>query len=138
MAEKEVRQPGARIQMHHIARLYGAILGVLAFLIIPFLFFWWLSMRKDMPAVSAPVVEMLIQLGLILAIFLAWKKELAGGLLLIAGGIGIGVSFYTQAYADNLMWSMVFALPIMVAGVLFVISYWSRRRKMPVETQETA
>ncbi len=138
MAEKEIQQSGVRIRMHHIARIYGAIIGVLAFLIIPFLFIMWMSLREDAPAGSGPVVEGLIQLGLILAIFLAWKKELAGGLLLIAGGIGIGIMLYTGAYTDNLMWATVFALPIIVAGVLFVLSHRSRRQKIPAETQEAA
>jgi hypothetical protein len=138
VAEKEIQQSGVRIRMHHIARIYGAIIGVLAFLIIPFLFIMWMSLREDAPAGSGPVVEMLIQLGLILAIFLAWKKELAGGVLLIAGGIGLGVMLYTKAYADNVMWATVFALPIIVAGVLFVFSYRSRRKKTLAGTQETA
>jgi hypothetical protein len=137
VAEKEIGQSGIGIRMHHIARVYGAIIGVLAFLIIPFLFVLWVSLRADAPAGSAPVVEMLIQLGLILAIFLAWKKELAGGVLLIAGGIGVGVMLYSKAYADNLLWSTVFALPIIIAGALFVISHRSRGRKIPAQTQET-
>jgi hypothetical protein len=66
--------------------------------------------------------------ALILAaiLFLAWKKELWGGLLILVASV-VFMVFY-HSFTTNKA-SLVVMAPFLAAGILFIISYYEGRKK---------
>lgn len=69
-------------------------------------------------------------IGLFVALaglWLAWRWERAGGLMAVAGGAGIMVLVCAGSGADMLLCALLFALPILVAGSLYLACCWRSR-----------
>ena len=66
--------------------------------------------------------------ALILAaiLILAWKNEMAGGILLILAALCLMIKFHSFTVNKG---SLVIFMPILVAGILFIVSYLTGHRK---------
>ncbi len=64
---------------------------------------------------------------LLAAVYIAWKRELAGGILITLAGVGMLILFILKA--NNFYWPvLLLVLLILVLGVFFILS-WRLRRK---------
>ena len=71
---------------------------------------------------------LLIGLTVALAgLWLAWRWELAGGVMAVAGGTGIMLLVCVGSGADMLLCALLFALPVLVAGGLYLACCWRSR-----------
>ena len=69
-------------------------------------------------------------IGLIVAVaglWLAWRWEMVGGLMAVVGGAGIMVLVCAGSGADMLLCALLFALPILVTGSLYLACCWRSR-----------
>jgi hypothetical protein len=73
---------------------------------------------------------------LILFLVIAWKWELAGGLLLLVLAVGVAPFIYTHNYAMNhsawisLSVIMATVFPFILTGALFVLDYYLNKRHL--------
>jgi hypothetical protein len=63
---------------------------------------------------------------LIAVLIIAWKRELAGGILLIA--LTFGMMFYFRSFTSN-PGSLIILLPFLIAGILFILCHVFSFRK---------
>ncbi len=111
--------------MRWAARLIG--LGTMAF----FLLAWCLSLMFR--GFFASDILFVVSFGFGLAGWIvSWWRELLAGILLILAclvmGSGLGLS--GQWRVSNMDWSRL-GLPFLVAGVLFLLSWWLSRKTNP-------
>jgi len=67
-------------------------------------------------------IPVLILTGILVV---AWKQELAGGVLLIAAAIAASIFF--RSFSGN-PWSLIVLAPFAIAGVLFILHYFLYRK----------
>jgi len=84
---------------------------------------------------------------LILALILAWKKELVGGIIFTLFGIITSPLVYSQnihrnhSVKDSLNIVLLITFPFIIVGILFIASHLIRKRKnqainLPVDNRE--
>ena len=69
-------------------------------------------------------------LGLLVALlgaFIAWRWELAGGVMTIAGAVMVMALVCAGSGFDMLYCAFLFTLPLLVAGVLYLACSWRTR-----------
>ena len=65
---------------------------------------------------------------LLAAVYIAWKRELAGGIIITLAGVGMLILFILKA--NNFYWPvLLLVLLIMVLGVFFILSWRLRREE---------
>ncbi len=121
------------------------ILSILAILFIslfaldsfaPELTFW--------QQLAAFAMHMIPSLVLVALLIVAWKYELAGGLLYILIGLALTPFIYTHNFRMNqsvwisLQVVLMINLPFVLAGGLFLISYFKRRKFNQLQKQQEA
>jgi hypothetical protein len=60
-------------------------------------------------------------------IYLAWKKELIGGVLISTLGIITILAFHTY---KNIITFSIISLPLIIAGILLIISYFLKKKAL--------
>jgi hypothetical protein len=89
-----------------------------------FLLFLAVSGGTVLPALSwtSPQgIPLLAALLLALAgVLIAWRWELVGGLLAVAGGLGIMALVCAGSGTDMLLCAVLFTLPLVLAGLLYL------------------
>jgi hypothetical protein len=73
---------------------------------------------------------------LIILLIIAWKRELAGGVMIAVVGLAASAYFYSLNYGRSHLVSRglrgaLIGAPFVVAGLLFVISHFLHRPKTP-------
>jgi hypothetical protein len=67
-------------------------------------------------------------------LIIAWKRELIGGIIFSITGMGIAPFIYLRnsshsySVTTNLGTTLSIALPILVVGILFIASYFKKRK----------
>ncbi|MFA5032493.1 MAG: hypothetical protein WC614_05675 [bacterium] len=81
---------------------------------------------------------------LIIFLIVAWKRELIGGILLALIGIGITPFLFNLNYKRNhfsvfqsLGVVMAIALPFIIVGILFIVSYIMKKNNLPPESRKS-
>jgi hypothetical protein len=64
----------------------------------------------------------------VIGLLLAWRWELLGGVMAVLGGIATMALVCVGSGPDMLFCALLFALPILVAGVLYLGCCWRTRR----------
>ena len=65
---------------------------------------------------------------LLAALYIAWKRELAGGILITLTGIGMLVLFILKA--NQFFWPvLLLVLVIILLGIFFILSWYLRRER---------
>jgi hypothetical protein len=73
---------------------------------------------------------------LTLFLFVAWKWELAGGIIFALAGIGFTPFIYSHNYHMNhsvgmsLIVILMVTFPFVLVGGLFIASYWMKKKKV--------
>jgi hypothetical protein len=97
-----------------------------------FVLFVAMSGAKVFPALSWNSPQGLpLLVGLLVAlvgVLIAWRWELIGGVLAVAGALAIMGLVCWGSGADMLYCAVLFTLPILVAGVLYLGCCWRTRR----------
>ena len=71
---------------------------------------------------------------LLVLLFVAWKWELVGGIIFIIAGLSLSVLVYTMNYrrlhsvGKSLGIVAMITLPFIIAGILFLISYFLKKK----------
>ena len=72
---------------------------------------------------------------LLAALILAWKRELWGGIIIGLIGLATAPFVYSLNYSRNhsigasLVVILLINIPFIVIGILFIVSYWVKRRR---------
>ncbi|MBN1108557.1 MAG: hypothetical protein JXR66_00960 [Bacteroidales bacterium] len=122
-----------------IIRWTPRILGILAILFISMFAFDSFSPDKTLGQnLLSLLIHLLPSIALLIVLLIAWKRELAGGIIFIAAGIALSVFLYsgnmnrTGVPGQALLVVLILGLPFVVAGILFIISHF-RQHKNPSE-----
>jgi hypothetical protein len=92
-----------------------------------FLLITYLAVTSE-DGLKAPAIWVLALLALtILACLAAWRWEKVGGILVVVGAIGLGISATYSSSAFGLgafafLASLIYGLPFLLVGVLFLLS----------------
>lgn len=66
-------------------------------------------------------------LGLLVFVFIAWKWELIGGILITS--LGLFVTWFMSIRGDNFfIWPFIFFMVIILMGVFFLLSWYLRKK----------
>ena len=63
----------------------------------------------------------------ILGVLIAWRWEMIGGALTMLGAIGLGIFVYLAVEYNKLLGAMLFSLPFLISGLLFLRIWLGRR-----------
>ncbi|MDD5529482.1 MAG: hypothetical protein PHX21_05570 [bacterium] len=81
---------------------------------------------------------------LIIFLIVAWKRELIGGIILTLIGIGFSPFLFNLNYKRNhfsvfqsLGIVMTIALPFIIVGILFIVSYIMKKNNLPPENRKS-
>ena len=88
---------------------------------------------------TAAFAKHLIPSYILLAVLIiAWKREKAGGIILTLAGLVFGILVFDlnfrghqQSASASLRNVFIVAFPFVLAGILFIISHFKKRRKLP-------
>ena len=86
-------------------------------------------------------IHLIPSFALFLFLFIAWKWELAGGIIFMVIGIGLTPSLFTGNYRMNhSFWISMgiiasLTLPFIVVGGLFIMSHYLKKKNMPKEVE---
>ena len=69
--------------------------------------------------VAGLLIHLLPSYILILALLVAWKKELPGGILFILLGLALMFIFRLPSF----LYKLIMAAPVLIAGILFIIHH---------------
>ena len=73
-------------------------------------------------------IPLLVVVGIALAgVLIAWRWELVGGIMTVAGATGIVALVCLGSGADMLLCAFLFSLPLYVAGALYLGCCWRTR-----------
>jgi hypothetical protein len=126
MAEIQKTDNGWTVAMRWTARLLALAAAGL------FVLFVALSGPKVLSMISWSSPQGLpLLLGLLVAlvgVLIAWRWELIGGVLAVAGAVAIMGLVCWGSGTDMLYCAVLFTLPIMVAGALYLGCCWRQRR----------
>jgi hypothetical protein len=84
------------------------------------------------------LVHIVPALLLLLLLIIAWKRELLGGILFILLSLIVTPFLYTMNYerTQSVLASigviLLISLPVLVAGVLFVVSFSKKKEQVPI------
>jgi len=87
--------------------------------------------------IGAFLMHMVPSFALLALIIVAWKWELIGGILFALIGLGFSPFIFTHNYQMNnsvgmsLFTVLMINIPFVVVGVLFIISYFKKKRQVP-------
>jgi hypothetical protein len=118
-----MNQPNTQLRTY--ARIAG-IMGILAYLIYLFVIILPALLDKSKPNTTADTAI----LGfLIVGYMFAWFKENEGGIMLMFITVVIGLSYYYQDPAENLVISLAVCIPLFISGLLFYTYYRKELKK---------
>ncbi len=86
--------------------------------------------------ISAFLMHMVPSFVLLALLIVAWKWELVGGILFTLIGLGFSPFIFTHNYHMNnsvgmsLFTVLMINFPFMLVGVLFIISYFKKKRQV--------
>lgn len=86
----------------------------------------------DMRAGSLPLEAILLFIFLVSAVMglaVAWRREGVGGLMTLAGGIGLAVIDYTVFDRNGWFAAVLYSSPFIISGVLCLVCWWLRRSR---------
>lgn len=96
------------------------------------------ALTTGLQPVTVEVIPPVVLGGIVLAgCIVSWRRERLAGILLIAAAIGFGIAMEVAAECNHVQgWSMLrlllgwsyVGLPLLIAGVLFLISSWLSRK----------
>jgi hypothetical protein len=124
MSKTQNETSGWTMLMRWIARLTGL---VAAGLFVAFLF---MSGTMVLPSLTWGPQGIPLFIALVAAIagvLIAWKWELVGGILSIVGSLAIMALVCAGSGGDMLFCALLFTLPILVAGLLYLGCCWRKR-----------
>jgi len=93
-----------------------------------------LSIWQQLGAFLIHLIPSFVLLALLL---IAWKREFAGGIVLATTGLVLSVPVFALNYRRThsvgmcLYIILVITMPFVVAGVLFIVSYYRKKRELP-------
>jgi hypothetical protein len=64
----------------------------------------------------------------VLAVLIAWWREAVGGTIAVICGVALSTFAYVTAGHSKVLAMLVSGGPLLVAGVLFLVSWWRSRR----------
>jgi len=105
------------------ARILGLVYGILIFVFA--LFSGAEAGGNSFEAIIKNSPNALPWLAYLLIVMIAWKRELIGGLLLVA--IGIFFLFFFSVFNNFLLATFIIVLLVIINGLLFLSSWWIRR-----------
>ena len=76
---------------------------------------------------------------LIIILIIAWKWELAGGIILTLTGIACSILVFimnfkrTHSVSISLVVVLIVCVPIFVSGILFIIHHFSKKKEISLE-----
>lgn len=85
--------------------------------------------------IQAFLIHLIPSLLLTAILIIAWKWELVGGVLLLSLGLGFSPPVFLLNYNRNHSWSdslliiLLITFPFVIAGFLFVLSYYQNKKK---------
>ena len=106
-------------------QLTARILSVI--LIVGFLYYFVTNeyMRlENMSIETGPIYFMIF--SVFIGFLVSWFFEMIGGLVLIVGGLALGVYAFLSTGGDDPMTAVVYTVPFVVPGFLFLISWFQR------------
>lgn len=137
----------APISLHKVATVVRWTARVIALLITPFFLFWYTlfgvgSIITDLHGAITANIILPIALGILVlaGCVLSWWWERLGGMLFILASVALAVGplisgwstlrilSITNILADLLRGWVIFGLPLLIAGILFLITSWLSRR----------
>jgi len=86
---------------------------------------------------SAFVIHLIPSFLLIVFLIIAWKWEYIGGILFILIGLGFSPIVFLLNYKmnDSILMSLVvimtITMPFVIVGVLFIVSHFLKKKKLP-------
>ena len=81
------------------------------------------------------VLHLILPLVLLFLLIVTWKKELLGGVIFMILGLGFSPYVFKMNYnMDHSLWSslgtiMTITIPLFIVGVLFLVSYFKKKKK---------
>lgn len=91
-----------------------------------------LSIWQQIQAFSIHLIPSFL---LIIILYIAWKWELVGGILLLLVGLGLSPPVFLLNYNRNHSWSislsiiLLITFPFVVAGFLFILNYYRDKKR---------
>lgn len=106
-------------------KLTARILSVI--LIIGFLYYFITNeyMRLEKMSIETGPIYFMI-FSVFIGFIVSWFFEMIGGLVLVVGGLALGVYAFLSTGGDHAMTAVVYTVPFVVPGFLFLVS-WFRR-----------
>ena len=105
------------------ARILGIIYGILIFIFA--LVSGAEAYGNDFMAIVKNSPNALPWLIFLLLVWLAWKNELLGGIIITI--LGIAMLFFFQVFGNFMMATFIIVLIVIMIGNLFLLSWWIRK-----------
>ena len=114
------------------------ILGILAILLISlFSLDSFSSERTFLQNTTAFLMHNIPSFILLASLIIAWKWEKIGGIILTIVGITFSIFIFVFNFKRNhfpvmtcLLQTLVVAIPFVLAGILFILSHFSRKKEL--------
>ena len=120
--------------MRWIARGLGSVVGVL-WLLIGIAEAVWPHTPPSPEASLQGAILAGLGITTVLGVLIAWRWEGIGGTIVVIGAIALSTFAYVTA-GHNKVWAMLFTGgPFLVAGILFLASWWRSTRSRSVRQQ---
>jgi hypothetical protein len=117
------------------------ILAILAILFISMFAFDSFSPGKTLGQnFLSLLIHLLPSIALLILLLIAWRWELAGGIIFLAAGIAWSIFLYsinltrTGVTGKALIAVLALGLPFVIAGILFIVSHYRRMGKPSQDT----
>jgi uncharacterized membrane protein (GlpM family) len=87
--------------------------------------------------IAAFLLHMIPSFALIIALIVAWKRELVGGIIITLVGLAGTMFVYSlnerrsQSASTGLRAAALIGAPFVIAGILFIVSHFLHRPKAP-------
>lgn len=124
-----------------IIRWAPRVIGILAILFISLFAFDSFSPDKTFGQnLLSLLIHLLPSIALLILVLIAWKWELAGGIIFLLAGIAWSVFIYignlkrTGVPGKALMVVLILGLPLVIAGILFIVSHYRHSGNPSQET----
>lgn len=89
--------------------------------------------------IGAFIIHLIPSFLLLAVLFVAWKREYLGGIILMLIGLGFSPFIFVHNYKMNQsVWMsltviLVITVPFIIAGILFIISHQKKKRNPETE-----
>ena len=86
------------------------------------------------------IMHMIPSFILIALLIISWKWELTGGIIFTVIGTLLSLFIFIKIYGMNhsvwlsLEYILVIAFPLIVVGILFILSYYLKKKNVPPDT----